>query len=52
MVVDEKYIWRHKEIANTIVSLYNYILYYGELCFAEIYPAYLRMTLIFTDFPT
>ena len=43
------------QITNTIdpkIILQNYILYWGESNYVGIFPVYLRIALIFTDFPT
>ena len=34
------------------IILHNYILHKGDLTYVVIFPVYLRMDLIFTDFPT
>ena len=50
-----KYILNHNYIPNTIGSkiiLHNYILDKGQPSYIGIFPVYLGMPLIFTDFPT
>ena len=46
---------KFKKIKKTFflkIILHNYILYKGDLTYMVIFPVYLRMDLIFTDFPT
>ena len=50
-----KHILKHKKIKKTFVPkiiLHNYILYKGDPTYVAIFPVYVRMDLIFTDFPT
>ena len=37
---------------DTKIILHSYILYKGEPSYVGTFPVYLRMALIFTDFPT
>ena len=53
MVVYEKIYFEVYTMANTFdtkIILHNYILYKGPLSYIRIFPVYLRMALIFTDF--
>ena len=53
MVVNEKYIWEHKQITNKSdpeIILHTYSLHQADLNYIGIVPV--RIPLIFTDFPT
>ena len=50
-----KQILKLKKIKKTFapkIILHNYTLYKGDPTYVAIFPVYLRMDLIFTDFPT
>ena len=49
-----KHILKVKKIKTFVpkIILHNYILYKGDPTYVAISPVYLRMDLIFTDFPT
>ena len=50
-----KQILKNEKIKKQFVPktiLHNYILYKGDPTYEAIFPVYLRMDLIFTDFPT